>query len=356
MGSKVGILGLGVYLPPEIRRNDWWPSEVVERWTEAQRGTPKPSLPSDLSEGTRRVLHALSKQALDPFRSTVQRHVIPDTMTVIDMEERAALAALERARVRRDEIDLLLTYTFAPDHLLANPACLLHHRLALPRACFSMHTDASSFAFMMQLTLAEAMIRVGRARRALLVQSCIPSRLLDMEDAISPSFGDAATAVVVGPVSDARGIEASVSYTDGTHPRSLIASVPGGTWYAAGRAVLHEGDPTQAQQVFLSSADAFKESVDAVLASSSYAHRDVDFFCIHQGAPWLRQVVQEYVGLSTARSVETYAQTGYVFASTLPAALAFAQEQQVLADGDLVVLAAGGPGTTYGATLLRWGT
>ncbi len=354
MGTNVGILGLGVYLPAEIRRNDWWPAEVVARWMAEPRAAPKPP-PERLTEGARRVIQAMSEQALDPFRSAVERRVLPAGMNVLDMEEHAARAALAQAGVEPGAIDLLLTYTLVPDDLLANPACRLHHRLGLPRSCFSMQTDASSHAFMMQLTLAEAMIRAGHARRALLVQSCIPSRLLDMSDAISPMFGDAATAAVVGPVASGRGIEASVSYTDGRNPRSLVVSVPGGACYDRGRAVLHEGDPNQAAQAFLGAPDAFKESVDAVLARAARAHGEIYFFCIHQGAPWLRRLVQEYVGLSAARSVETFATMGYVFGSTLPAALALAQEQRALGDGDVVLLAAGGPGATYGATVLRWG-
>ncbi len=355
MGTNVGILGLGVYLPPEIRRNDWWPAEAVARWMSERRAAPKPPPPDQLTEGARRVIRAMAEQALDPFRFAVERRVMPGGMGVLDMEEQAARAALAQAGVEPGSIDLLLTYTLVPDDLLASPASKLHHRLGLPRSCFALHTDASSHAFLMQLTLAEVMIRAGHARRALLVQSCVPSRLLDMSDAISPTFGDAATAAVVGPVSSGRGIEASVSYTDGSNPRALVVSVPGGACYDRGRAVLHEGDPSQAQQLFLGAPDAFKESVDEVLARAARAHREIDFFCVHQGAPWLRRLVQEYVGLPAARSVETFATMGYVFGSTLPAALALAQETRALGDGDLVMLVAGGPGATYGATVLRWG-
>lgn len=354
MERNVGILGLGLYLPPEVRLNDWWPREVVDGWVAGRTATPLPLL-DQLSEGARLVLQALSQQARDPFGDTRERRVLPSDMSPVDMEQLAAEAALAQAGIDRGEIDLLLTYSVAPDHLLSNPACVLHHRLGLARRCFSMQTDASSYAFMMQLTLADAMIRTGRARQALLVQSCVPSRLLDMSDSIAPQFGDAATAVVVGPVSEQRGLLSSVSFTDGQYPRSLIASVPGDTWYAPGRAVLHEGDPLQARLVFLGSVDAFKESVDAALSSSGYVHRDVDFFCIHQGAPWLRRVVQDYTGLPHARTVESFSRTGYVFASTVPAALALAQEEGSIAAGDLVMLAAGGPGTTYGAAVIRWG-
>ena len=353
---SVGILGVGMFLPPEVRRNDWWPADVVERWMDAQRAAPAPRLPDSMTEGTRRVLRALAEQARDPFLSTVERRVISRDMTVSEMEEQAARAAIERAGVSPGEIDLLLAQTIMPDQLAANPACTLHRRLGLPSACFSMQTDASSSAFLMQLTLAESMIRAGRARCALLVQSCIPSRFVDMTDPIAPLFGDMATAVVVGPVSGGHGIEASVSYTDGRFPQTLVLSVPGRAWYDEGRAVLHVSDPQQTFTVFLESVDNFKNSVDEVLAAAAHGAGEIDFIGIHQGSPWMRSVVQDYLGLSAARSIETFAQTGYVFASTLPVALTLAQDRKMLVDDDLVMLMAGGSGTTYGAMIIRWGT
>jgi 3-oxoacyl-[acyl-carrier-protein] synthase-3 len=354
--TSIGILGLGVYLPPDVRRNDWWSADVVARWMDAQRRAPTPKISGSMTEGARRVVHAIAEQSLDPFQFAVERRVMPAGMSAHDMEEQAARTALARAGVAPGEVDLLLTQTTVPDYLTSNPACTLHERLGLPKACFSMHTDTSSGAFMMQLTLANAMIRAGHARCALLVQSCIPSRLLDMDSPIAPLFGDAASAVVVGPVSPGRGLECAVSFTDGRNPKTLVVSVPGRAWYEEGRALLHVADARQAYDVFVGAPDAFKESVDTVLATASRPAEDIDFLCIHQGAPWMRQLVQDYVGLGAARSIETYARTGYVFASTLPVALAEAQDQGALADDDVVMLLAGGPGTTYGATILRWGT
>jgi 3-oxoacyl-[acyl-carrier-protein] synthase-3 len=218
-----------------------------------------------------------------------------------------------------------------------------------------MHTDVATYAFMLQLTIAEAMIVAGRARHALLVQSCAPSRILDPHDVIAPFFGDAATAVVVGAVGDSRGILATTHHTDGRFPRTLIASVPGQPWYAEGRAVLHVADPAATREVFLQTADVCKASIDEVLARAQLDAAAVDYFAIHQGTPWLRRVVQEYAGLSCARSIETFTRTAYLFACTLPASLALAEEQRLLAPDDIVMLAGGGPGTTHGATVLRWG-
>lgn len=304
----------------------------------------------------RRVLEAQAQQVRDPFLGAVERHILDRSQSIFDMEERAARAAIERAGIGADKIDLLLTNTTVPEVLLGNPACELHQRLGLPRACLATHLDVATHSFMMQLTLAEAMISAGRARYALLVQSCAPSRLLHEMDPIAPFFGDAATAVVVGPVSTGRGVLASVNFTDGRFPRTLVATVPGAAFYDDGHIQLHIADPRQMQSVFLLTADVCKESIDAALDAAGRKPRDVSFFCIHQGTPWLRRVVQEYADLAHTKSIETFQETGYLFASTIPAALATAQERRLLVAGDTAVIAGGGPGMTYGAAVLAWGT
>lgn len=353
MGTCVGIRGVALYLPPVVRHNNWWPGEVINRW-QAVRRAPPPDGP--LSPGAARVAAAIREQAADPFQGSVSRHVMPDGMTVLDMAEHAAREALGRAGASAGDIDLLLTNTVLPDVLLGNPACQVHHRLGLPRRCFAMETAVPTYSFLMQLSLAQAMIASGQARLALLVQSCAATRLVDPDDPISPLFGDGATAVVVGPVSAGRGLLGAVHHCDGRYPSTLVAGVPGGTWADARRGVLHVADPVQMRDVFLATADVCKETIDATLAGAGLAPDDVGFFAMHQGTPWIRRVVQDHTGLTGARTIDTFARTGYLFAGIQPAALALAEQAGMLAPGDVVLAAGGGTGMTYGSTVLRWGT
>lgn len=352
MDTSVGILGVALYLPPIVRGNDWWPSEIVAHWQTARRAPP-PTGP--VSAGTARVIKALAEQAVDPFQGAVSRHVMPDGMTALDMAEHAARRAIERAGVSADRVDLLLTNTVMPDVLLGNPACELHHRLGLPRRCFTLETAAATYSFLMQLTLAQAMIASGSATLAVLVQSCGVVRSVDRDDPISPLFGDGATAVVVGRVAAGHGLLTAAHHCDGRFPSTLVASVRGGTWSDPGRAVVHVADPVQMRDVFLSTADVLKESIDAVLASAGLAPGDIGFFAMHQGTPWLLRVVQDFAGLGHARRVDSFARTGYLFAATVPAALALAERDGLLDDGTLVLATAGGPGITFGSAILRWG-
>src|SRR5262245_61399280 len=220
--AETGILAIGSYLPPLVRHNDWWPEDVVAGWMARRAAVPPPPAPSSLSPAAARVLAAMAEQAGDPFQGARERRVLPDDMPAVDMEAAAAEQAIERAGIDRREIDLLLVHTAVPEYLLSNTACVLQQRLGLATTCIALQTEAAAYTFLLQLTLARSLIASGAAHRALLVQSCAASRLLDPADPVSVLFGDGATAVVVGPVSAGRGVIAAVHRADGRFPRSLI--------------------------------------------------------------------------------------------------------------------------------------
>lgn len=352
MSHRAGLLAVATHLPPRIRTNDWWPADVVDRWR-SRRPTP-PTLPeTGPTEAMARVRAAMSQQAADPFQGVVERRVLADELSSVDMEVEAAERAIARSGVDRRDINLVLTHTAVPDHLLGNPAAELHHRLGLAPDCFSMQVEASAFSLMMQLTVAEQMILAGRTRFALLVQSFAGSRLIERDDPRSPLFGDGAAASVVGPVAHG-GVLSSVCRTDGAYSRTLIAAVRGGRWFDDGPAVLHEADPDSAGRLFLNTADWAIDVVGAALDQAGLSPADIDVYASHQGISWLREVTQESVGLAGARTVDTTATSGYLFAVSIPLVLETALAQGLLKPGDNVVLFGGGTGVTYGSIVLRW--
>ncbi len=94
----------------------------------------------------------------------------------------------------------------------------------MSRRCFSLSVEAASNAFLMQSAIAEQMIATGAARHALLVQSSAFSRVMPREAPYSPWFGDASTAVVVGPVAPDHGFLAFEHRTDGSIENTLVVA------------------------------------------------------------------------------------------------------------------------------------
>jgi 3-oxoacyl-[acyl-carrier-protein] synthase III len=345
-----GILAIGMYAPPVVRRNDWWPPDVVARW---QRPLLQP--PTALTAGAQRVVAAIAAQAGDPFQGTAERRVLDPGLGMLDMEEQATRDALAGAAVDPAAIDLLLVHPVVADHQLVNAACPLHERLGLSPSCLALQVEATAYTSVAQLALAEAAIAAGRARYALLVQSCAGSRVLERDDPGSVLVGDGATALVMGPVATGRGVLATAHFTEGRYADSLIMSVPGGRWYDAGPARVHVADPAQLYAAHLRIADSCAEAIHTALARAGCGLADVDHLFVFEGTAWLQRVVYEHLGVARAPTVEIFQQVGYLSSAMLPAAVFAARQSGKLGDDDLVVLCGGGTGMTYGAIVMRWG-
>jgi 3-oxoacyl-[acyl-carrier-protein] synthase III len=110
-----------------------------------------------------------------------------------------------------------------------------------------------------------------------------------------------------------------------------------------------------ARRAFLELADVAKEVVDEVLAETGVSPADIAFFGVHQGTPWLRKLLLEHLGLVHAKSVETFAWAASLFGSNIPLALSIGQRERMLKTDDLVLMFAGGAGTTFSSQLVRWG-
>lgn len=353
----VGILGIGTYLPPEVRGNDWWPKATVERWAQKAsvfraRAASEPELPQP---GAQLVAEAMATLAADPFQGGKQRHIMPAGMMSSDMETAAAHDALARAGVEAGDIDLLLTFSMCPDYLNAPNACVVHRKLALKSQCFSLAIEGVCNAFQLQMAVAEKMIVGGQAHRALLVQSSAVSRFAPPDEQVSTVFGDGATAVVVGEVGPGRGLLAQAHRTDSDFSCSVVTGVRDGNWWDGGKPVTFSPDGAMARKMLMLTADFGKEVIDHALAQAGLRHDEVDFFACHQGTRWLREVTQRLAGLARARAVDTFEWAGSISAANIPLVLATAERDHLLRDGDLVATYAGGTGVTYSSLVLRWG-
>jgi 3-oxoacyl-[acyl-carrier-protein] synthase-3 len=352
-GASVGIHGVGVFLPPEVRTNDWWPREVVAKWSERVR-SDFARRSQDPTPGEAVVLAEMAAVRADPFQGAERRHVMAPGMKSSDMETAAARAALEDAGTAPSEIDVVLSASMCPDAINSPNACLVHRRLGLPARCFALQTEAACNSFQMQLGLAEGFIATGRARRVLLVQSSSLSPMMPWDQPFSAWFGDGASAVVVGPVSDGRGILGSDHYVDGQLHGALECGPPGGSWWE-GRAVVHTPDLAKARALLLGVVDRAQQSVGGALARAGLGPDDVDFYASHQATVWFRRATQDFIGLTRARYLDTFPWAANLSPANLPLQLSLASREGLLHDGDVVAMHSGGTGIVWSATVLRWG-
>jgi len=357
--KNVGILATGVYLPEQVRTNDWWSPEIVATWRERQaentlRGNALAQ--QDISEGARRTIAALAEQNGDPFEGARERRVLPYEQDPSDMEAAAAKEALQRSGVAASDIDFVLSYSACPDDLLVNQACVVHRKVGLREHCFALSTDVGCNAFAQQLRVAQAMIASGQARYGLLTQSTTLQQRIPRQEAASAWFGDIGTAQVVGAVGDNRGLIAASYRTDGTMNRALVLGVEGKKWFEDGLITMHTADGVATKRMLFSLVDWAKHSLDEALAMAQLRPTDVDFYCSHQATVWLRRVTQDYVGMKNARFIDTFPWTGSLVASNSPLQLALGEREGMLRPDHVVAVFGGGTGVTRSGMILRWGT
>ena len=116
----------------------------------------------------------------------------------------------------RAKIDLIIVATSTPDMVFPSTACIVQHKLGV-HGCAAFDVQAVCSGFVYALTVADAMIRTGTARQALVIGAEVFSRILDFNDRTTcVLFGDGAGAVVL-EASDTPGLLASELHADGRH-------------------------------------------------------------------------------------------------------------------------------------------
>lgn len=276
------------------------------------------------------------------------RHFADDGVTASDLALPAALAALESAGIKADEIDLIIVATSTPDMIFPSTASLLQHKLGITHGCPAFDLQAVCSGFVYALTVADAMIRTGAASKALVIGAEVFSRILDFKDRTTcVLFGDGAGAVVLG-ASATPGILASALHADGRH--AGILCVPG---TVAGGKVL--GDPLlkmDGPAVFKLAVNVLDKVARSVLEKAGRTEADIDWLIPHQANIRIMQGTAKKLKMSLDKLIVTVDEHGNTSAASIPLALDVAVRAGKIKPGDTVMLEGVGGGFTWGAVLL----
>ncbi|HNQ09033.1 MAG TPA: beta-ketoacyl-ACP synthase III [Giesbergeria sp.] len=276
------------------------------------------------------------------------RHFADAAVACSDLALEAARHALQAASLRAQDIDLIIVATSTPDMVFPSTAAILQHKLGAS-GCPVFDVQAVCSGFVYALTVADAMIRAGTARRALVVGSEIFSRLLDFNDRTTcVLFGDGAGAVVL-EASETPGILASDLHADGRHVGILCVPghVSGGQ--IAGRPLLTMDGPA----VFKLAVGVLESAARATLDKAGLKESDIDWLIPHQANIRIMQGTARKLKLPLERMVVTVDQHGNTSAASIPLALDYAVRAGQIKEGETVMLEGVGGGFTWGAVLLK---
>ncbi len=275
------------------------------------------------------------------------RHFAADGVACSDLALAASRAALQAAGRSAEEVDLIIVATSTPDMVFPSTAAILQHKLGVA-GCPAFDLQAVCSGFVYALAVADAMIRAGSARCALIVGAEIFSRILDFDDRTTcVLFGDGAGAVLL-EASAEPGILASDLHADGRHVGILC--VPGTV--AGGRV---SGDPLlkmDGPAVFKLAVGVLDSTARAVLARAGRTEADLDWLIPHQANIRIMQGTAKKLKLAPEKLIVTVDEHGNTSAASVPLALDVAVRSGRVQRGDTVMLEGVGGGFTWGAVLL----
>jgi 3-oxoacyl-[acyl-carrier-protein] synthase III len=276
-----------------------------------------------------------------------QRHIAEKEQTSSDLALAACRNALQAADLQPGDIDLIVVATSTPDYVFPSTACLLQAKLGIKGgAAFDVQAVCSGFVY--GLATADAFIRSGANKKALVVGAEVFSRILDWSDRTTcVLFGDGAGAVVLTS-SDKPGIHASVLRADGSH--AGILNVAGNV---SGGAIV--GTPflkMDGQAVFKFAVRVLEESARETVEAAHMKLEDVDWLIPHQANVRILEATAKRLGLPRERLVVTVDHHGNTSAASIPLALDEFVRAGKIRSGQRVLLQGVGGGFTWGSSLV----
>ncbi len=281
------------------------------------------------------------------------RHLAGEGETTASLATLAAQRALEAAGIEGSTIDLIVLATTTPDQTFPATATIVQNAIGC-RGGIAFDVQAVCSGFLYALATADALLRTGAARRALVIGAETMSRLLDWEDrGTCVLFGDGAGAVVleVAEVDDsdaaAPGIITSRLHADGAYKDLLYVDGGPSTTGTVGKLRM------KGREVFRHAVANLAGVLEEVLSDAGVTAQDVDWVVPHQANLRILEATARKLGLPPEKVVITVDRHANTSAASVPLAFDVAMRDGRIKPGHLVVFEAMGGGFTWGASLIR---
>lgn len=269
---------------------------------------------------------------------------------VIDLAEKAAREAIEKAGISIDEIDAVVLSTITYPHITPGGAPVLADRLGISAAAYDISAACAGYCY--GIGQADAMVRAGTARHVLVVGAEKMSDWVDPADrSISYLLGDGAGAVVVGP-SDTPAIGPTVWGSDGSGA-TLIRQTASWTELRDNRELpfptLFQEGPSVFKWASFKMGPVALEAIEAAGVTPA----DIKAFIPHQANVRIIDQMVKQIGLPhTVVVAKDIADSGNTSAASIPLATERLYRDGLVASGDLALQIGFGAGLVYAAQVV----
>lgn len=328
MNKNAGILGVGSYLPQKIVDNFHFEKimDTSDEWIKARTG---------ISE----------------------RRMAEEDESSSDLGTKAALKAIECAKLSPEDIDLIIVATSTPDMILPSTACLIQANIGAHNAA-AFDVSAACSGFVYGLSIGEQFIKSGIHKNVLVIGTEVMSRILDYSDrSTAILFGDGAGAVVIGNV-DEGGILSTYLGSDG-RGKDFLKIPAGGSRLPASKNTVEN----RLHNIQMAGNDVYKfavrimgESSLKALEMANLSTDEIDYLIPHQANIRIIEASAKRLKLDMDKVYVNLNKYGNMSAASIPVAMDEAYRQGKINKGDNVVLVGFGGGLTWGASVIKWST
>jgi len=324
---KANITGAGKYLPKKVLTNHDLEDlvETSDEWIQSRTGIR-------------------------------ERRIVQHGEATAEMSTNAIRDLMAKHNLSPEEIDTIIVATITPNMMFPSSAALVQKNINAINA-WGYDLSAACSGFLFALEAGAALIESGRYKKIIVVGADTMSSILNFQDRNTCIlFGDGAGAVLLEP-SENYGIIDSELKIDGNGGKYLKMDA-GGSLHPA----THTTIDNKLHYVTQDGSVVFKYAVKG-MADISYkvANRnnlkgeDIALFIPHQANKRIIDATTEKLGLNESQvmiNIDKYANTT---AATIPICIAEASENNMLDNGDNVILSTFGAGFSWGAIYLKWG-
>lgn len=281
------------------------------------------------------------------------RHIAGDSETTSSLATLAARRAIEAAGLTPQDIDCIILATATPDQTFPASATIVQHNLGC-KGGIAFDLGAVCSGFLYAMTTADALLRGGNARCALVIGAETFSRILDWEDRTTcVLFGDGAGAIVLQAVDvdpsdpQAPGIIASRLHADGTYHDMLYVDGGPSTTQTVGKLRM------KGREVFRHAVVNLASVLEEVLTMAQMDTAMIDWVVPHQANLRILDATARKLSLPPEKVIVTVDHHANTSAASVPLAYDEAVRDGRIKPGDLVMFEAMGGGFTWGAALVR---
>ena len=362
MDRSSTILGLGAYIPPEVRTNDWWPKAVVEKWEMKANLNLRAEREKRAQDIHPLLLEELVKLKGDLFNGMQERRISSEEMPPSEMELAACKEALDDAQINPQQIDLFISYSLPPDRSLWPNAFKVHHELGLKNArCFSV--DAICNSFITLIDVAHQYIKSGSAGKVLIAVSNKYSVMMDYNSSVSTNAGDGAVAMVLSSCPKEKGLQFSYIKNDTslydmlafTRQDPLDGEVP-----VFDLNINHNGkirmvmNRAKAKRLPLSLPRWGEEFYQEVFVKNDYPPNRIDLMVTNAFSVWYTPILAKIFQIPLEKCEDNILKFSNMGPTNLPMNLYTAYKKGRIKNDDTILMFSHGGGASYGGRIFNW--